>query len=220
MVNRKKKGTKKTKFKSILKEVKISEEVLKPKKRKWIDDAIQTPKAKEEKESNKESKNNGIKEPIREESFHETIINEDIGFMAPVLNQNSQVSQQGLDSLETTAAEFSQPIPIKSENIINYAANKAAGDYSGSGDYALGDQLRYSVDSQGLTLMGMGLDKPLGLDKPRKSSSIFNPFSEERGKRADSNWATQASELEEFTKMQQKEEFEKEKKKRHSSQFA
>lgn len=215
-----KRKTKKTRFKSILKKVKISEEIIKPKKRKWVEDSNIKSNNRVEKAPNKENISSNTKEPIKENGFHETIINEDIGFVAPVLNQNQQSIQPSLSSLESTASEFTSPITPAPENTISYTGKKTAGNYSGSVDYALGDQIKYSVDNPGLVPLGMGLDRPLSLDKPKRTSDIFNPFSEERGKRGDSNWGNQAGELEEFTKLQQKEEFEKEKKKRQSSQFA
>jgi hypothetical protein len=203
MVNLKKKR-KRSKFKSILKEVKISQEILKPKRRKWTELISNKEKTKEEKqgENNKENKNSPESKnqgSVKEDGFHETIINEDIGFPAPVLNSQNQFSsnQTGFDSLESTASEFMSPHinPTKTEDTINYAGRTPAGGYGGASNYLSDGQQKYSSDA-GANFLGM---------QNERQGVSFNPFSEARVKSHDSSWGANKSELEDFARQQEKE---------------
>jgi hypothetical protein len=205
MISKKGKIKKKSKFKSILKEVKISQEILKPKRRKWTDSTSSKEKTKEEKqaENNKDNTKNNreskASESLKEDSFHETIINEDIGFPAPVLNPQNQPqsNQTGFDSLESTAAEFISPNinQTKTEDTINYAGRTMAGNYAGASNYLSNSEQRYSSDG-GANFLGM---------QNESQGVSFNPFSEARVKSHDSSWGSNKSELEDFARQQEKE---------------
>jgi len=187
-----------------------------------------TSRSKKDSEVKGENKKNNIilnnLEESKDEEFNEKILEEDIGFTAPVITEISSINEtsSGGFSLEETASEF---IPensqtTKIDNGLDYAGKKTGRNYSGSGDYALGGSALYSGDVQSFNPLGGNIDSPLVPNKNlMRKSDIINPFGEERT-RGDTNWATQASELEHFTKLQQQEELEKEKKKRQSSQFA
>jgi len=175
----------------------------------------------------KEDKNKDISSDTEEKDseFHERILEEDIGFVAPVLNENQPrpIKESNLNfSLEETASEFipQESQSTKIDNGLDYAGKKTGGNYSGSGDYALVGSALYSTDVQGFNPLGGNIEGPLVPNKNLlRRSDILNPFGEENS-RGDANWANQKSELEHFAKLQQQEQVDKEKKKRQTSQFA
>ncbi|MBM3247529.1 hypothetical protein FJZ17_03265 [Candidatus Pacearchaeota archaeon] len=217
-----KKKNHKSRIKSALKKVKLSADLLKKKKEEKLKEE-KTPEDKIQ-EKKEEKVNEEKSNQQKENGFHENILEEDIGFVAPVItSQQAQQSPIQGFSLESTAAEFStQPSGLSSDTSINYTGKKAAGDYSGSANYLLKDDQRYSNDVSSFTPLGMGIaDNPMNQNRNAlKKTDVFNPFSEERNTRSDKNWGSQQGELEEFTQLQQQEQIEKEKKKRQSSQFA